>query len=408
MRERTIPAVRLKQSALRGLLAAFVLLALPAPALAGRVLLLDQGARHERAVNDPAVPATDMPAPPGGARAARAARAHAAARAGVTRTALRQLLATGQIDQVEYQDRLNTNNQAVSTRNGLSGKRRKELGWVIGNTDEIAQKGALTAARLEPVFLIVAKNTEFWKNSPLPGAGDRVQFYGSQLIFQYYPGEGMQLQQLATWGKVNAAINDKAKNLAIYRLDELVPLAVNRDGGVAWEYYFHFGGGSPPWTSALSQGTAIQALIHAAALLRNRSYASLAYQSLRPFQLAPPRGVRTRMGPGRVSYVIYSFAPRYFVLNAFIQALNGLFDMGSPKLGNSAKARTLFAAGDREARRELPKFDTGHWARYSLSGEISDNNYMVLLRDFLRGLCERVGPSPYCTYATRFTRYLNG
>src|SRR5256714_3194402 len=233
-----------------------MLLALPAPAFAGRVLVLDQGARHERAVNDPAVPATDMPAPPGGVRAARAARAGAAVRAGATRTALRQLLASGQIDQVEYQDRLTAYNQAVSTRNGLSGKRRKELGWVIENTDEIAQKGALTAARLEPVFLIVSRNTEFWKNSPLPGAGDRVQFYGSQLIFQYYPGEGMQLQQLATWGKVNAAVNDKATSLATYRLDELVPLAVNRDGGVAWEYYFHFGGGGPPRAGPPSPGTA--------------------------------------------------------------------------------------------------------------------------------------------------------
>jgi hypothetical protein len=408
VRERSIPAVRLDQSALRGFLAALALLALPAPAFAGRVLMLDQSARHERAVNDPAVPATDMPPPPGGARAARAARARAAARAGVTRTALRGLAGSGQIDQVEYQDRLNVYNQAVSTRNGLSGKRRKELGWVIGNTDEIAQRGALTAARLEPVFLILAKNTEFWRNSPIPASGDRVQFYGSQLIFQYYPGEGMQLQQLATWGKVNAAVNDRSKNLATYRLDELVPLAVNRDGGVAWEYYFHFGGGSPPWTSSLSQGTAVQALIHASAFLRNRSYASLAYQSLRPFQLSPPRGVRTRTGPGRASYVIYSFAPRYFVLNAFIQALNGLWDMGSPKLGRSAKARTLFAIGDREARRELPKFDTGRWARYSLSGEISDTSYMVLLRDFLRDLCDRVGPSPYCTYAAKFTRYLGG
>ena len=205
-------------------------------------------------------------------RAARAARAHAAARAGATRTALRQLLASGQIDQVEYQDRLKTYNQAVSTRNGLSGKRRNELGWVIGNTDEIAQKGALSAARLEPVFLIVARNTEFWRNSPIPASGDRVQFYGSQLIFQYYRGEGMQLQQLATWGKVNAAVNDKAKKLVTYRLDELVPLAVNRDSGTAWEYYFHFGGGSPPWTSSLSQGTAMQALIHAAGPLKTASY----------------------------------------------------------------------------------------------------------------------------------------
>jgi hypothetical protein len=408
VRERTIPAVRLDQSALRGFLAALALLALPAPAFAGRVLVLDQSGRHERAVNDPDVPATDMPPPPGGARAARAARARAAARPGATRSALAGLVSSGQIDQVEYQARLKVYNEAVATRNGLDGKRRKELGWVIGNTDEIAQKGALTAARLEPVFLILAKNTEFWRDSPIPGSGDRVQFYGSQLIFQYYPGEGMQLQQLAAWGKVNAAINNQAKSLTTYRLDELVPLGVNRDGGVAWEYYFHFGGGSPPWTSSLSQGTAIQALIHGSSLLRNRSYAGLAYRSLRVFQLAPPRGVRTRMGPGRVHYVIYSFAPRYYVLNAFIQGLNGLFDMGSPKLGNSAKARSLFAVGDREARRELPRFDTGRWARYSLSGEISDTSYMVLLRDFLRDLCDRVGPSPYCTYANRFTRYLGG
>ena len=406
MGERTIPAVRLNRFALPGLIAAAAVLLLPAPAFAGRVLVLDQSARHEHAVNEPGVGSTDLPAPPGGAHAARAARAHAAVRAGTTRTALRGLLNSGQIDSVEYQDRLNVYNKAVSTRSGLSGKRRRELGWVIGNTDEIAQKGGLSAARLEPVFLILAKNTEFWRSSPIPSSGDRVQFYGSQLIFQYYPGEGMQLQQLATWGKVNAAVNNGSKNLVRYRLDELVPLAVNRDGGAAWEYYFHFGGGSPPWTSALSQGTAVQALIHASKLLRNRSYASLAYQSLRIFQLGPPRGVRTPRGAGRVHYVIYSFAPHYYVLNAFIQALNGLFDMGSPKLGNSAKARSLFAAGDREARRELHLFDTGHWARYSLSGEISDTSYMILLRDFLRDLCQRVGPSPYCTYAAKFTRYL--
>src|SRR3979411_1186592 len=144
---------------------------------------------------------------------------------------------SGQLDPVEYQAPLKVYNQAVSTRNGLSGKRRNELGWVLGNTDEMAQKGALTTARLEPVFLVLAKNTEFWRDSPIPASGDRVQFYGSQLSFQSYPGEGMQLQQLATWGKVSAAVNAGSKSLATYRLDELVPLAVNRDGGVAWEYY---------------------------------------------------------------------------------------------------------------------------------------------------------------------------
>src|SRR5204863_6947509 len=143
---------------------------------------------------------------------------------------------------------------AASPRNGRAGKRRRQREWRTATADEIGQKGPLTAARLEPVFLILAKNTQYWRNSPIPASGDRVQFYGSQLIFQYYPGEGMQLQQLATWGKVNAAVNDKAKKLVTYRLVELVSLAVNRDGGSAREYYFHFCWGSPPWTSSLSQG----------------------------------------------------------------------------------------------------------------------------------------------------------
>ena len=101
-------------------------------------------------------------------------------------------------------------------------------------------------------------------------------------------------------------------------------------------------------------------------------------------------------------------SPPPCVLNAFIQALNGLFDMGSPKLGERQGAR-LFAAGDREARRELPKFDTGHWARYSLSGEISDPSYTMLLRDFLARPLRRARPARRtAAYARSSPRYLNG
>ena len=173
MGERSIPAVRLKHIAAHALAVVLGLLILPAPALAGRVLLLSPDG-HERAVDEAGVSGTDLPPAPGGARAARAARARTAVRAGATRTALRSLLSSGQIDQVEYNDRLRVYNAAVSMRNSLSGKRRKELGWVIENTDEMAQRGALTAARLEPIFLIVAKNTEFWTKYSIPSAGDRV------------------------------------------------------------------------------------------------------------------------------------------------------------------------------------------------------------------------------------------
>ena len=43
-----------------------------------------------------------------------------------------------------------------------------------------------------------------------------------------------------------------------------------RGDGVAWEYYFTFDGGRPPWISSLSQGTGLQALARAATRLHRR------------------------------------------------------------------------------------------------------------------------------------------
>ena len=44
--------------------------------------------------------------------------------------------------------------------------------------------------------------------------------------------------------------------------------AVTRPGGgLAWEYYFAFGGGRAPWTSGMAQSVAAQAFARAASLL---------------------------------------------------------------------------------------------------------------------------------------------
>ena len=44
---------------------------------------------------------------------------------------------------------------------------------------------------------------------------------------------------------------------------ERSPLAVRRAGGLAWEYYFNWEGGKPPWVSAMAQATGIEALTDA-------------------------------------------------------------------------------------------------------------------------------------------------
>ena len=265
----------------------------------------------------------------------------------------------------------------------------------------------LTTARLEPVFLVPRATPSTGPRASIPAAGDRIRFAGSLLIYQYYPGQGLQLQMLGNWGKANGYLNGGYPKVADLMIQQLSAVAANRGGGVAWEYYFTYSGGRPPWVSGLSQGTAVQALVNAAKKLGKPRYRSLAISALRLFQRPPPTGVRYRVHGGS-HYLIYSFAPRYLVLNAFIQALNGLFDVGAPTLGNSAKARMLFRSGDRAARREIPMFDTGKWSRYSLSGEISSTNYHMLLRDFLQDLCNRTKTRIYCRTAAKFTRELRG
>ncbi len=107
----------------------------------------------------------------------------------------------------------------------------------------------------------------------------RYVFDDSPMIFEYYPGNGLQLQPLANWGKVNALAGaclgvygpnvpcepDKLKTY----LDTMVSTASNRGGFTTWEYWFPFSGGSPPWTSGLSQGTAITALVRGSIVLKD-------------------------------------------------------------------------------------------------------------------------------------------
>jgi hypothetical protein len=121
------------------------------------------------------------------------------------------------------------------------------------------------------------------------------------------------------------------------------------------------------------------------------------------FLKPPPLGVRVDSGRGS-HYVLYSFSPGLRVLNAFLQAVTGLYDYA--KLSDDRRARRLFKAGDRAARRETPRYDTGSWSYYALPNRnLSTWDYHVLVTGFLENLCERTGARVYCRTARRFARY---
>ena len=53
---------------------------------------------------------------------------------------------------------------------------------------------------------------------------------------------------------------------------------------------FNFDGGAPPWTSGLSQGTAVQLLARAYSRFHEAAYLTAAQQALGIFRTPPPAG----------------------------------------------------------------------------------------------------------------------
>jgi hypothetical protein len=249
------------------------------------------------------------------------------------------------------------------------------------------------------------RNLEWWRTGPLLASGRRVEFEGSELLWQYYPGSGLQLQMLGNFGKLNGLWGSRENDRLSVMLDELLLLAAERAGGLAWEYYFGFGGGKPPWVSGLAQGTAVQALARSARRLgRQADVLPIAQRALAIFDAPTPQGVRVPADHGN-HYAIYSFAPDLRVLNGFIQSLVGLFDYA--RLSGDPRGTALFQAAEPQARAEVPLYDTGAWSLYSRGSSIRESSlsYHDLLQGFLENLCERTDVEVYCTTAENFVAY---
>jgi hypothetical protein len=380
--------------------ALLVAAALPATAAADRsVLVMDGGTvRTEAAAPTPALP----PAPRGFRPVVRLPASAAASRRTVT-SELHRLEVRGDITRAQERSRKATWDRANVTYRRLSGQRRRELGAVIVNLKLLTARGGLRASRLPALFLQLERNREWWSKGPLLRYGQRVRFAGSQILYEAFPGQGLVLHVLGNFGQANGLRQAGSLKKLRALLAELRPLAAWRAGGRTWEYYFQFGSRSIAWASGIAQGTAVQAFSKAGVRLKDPSMLALARSGLKVFQKPPPTGLRIRFGGGRAHYLIYSYAPHQRVLNAFAQALNGLWD--TAKYAKSATARALYEAGRREIVRELPRYDTGAWSLYDGHYE-SSLSYHVLLRDFLRGLCDRGAGRALCAKADRFTLYL--
>ena len=97
-------------------------------------------------------------------------------------------------------------------------------------------------------------------------------------------------------------------------------------------------------------------------------------------------------------YLQYSFAPRLYIFNAFMQAVIGLHDFG--KLTGEARATELYRDAEPEARKEIPLSATWVTGRSTPTrGAESTGDYHELLRELLQSMCTRRLGELYCNYA---------
>jgi hypothetical protein len=135
---------------------------------------------------------------------------------------------------------------------------------VLANVQAIAAAGEFIPSRLPALFLTLERNRSWWTTEPLLSNGERVSFPPSQARVGVLrrPGHRDPVARHLRRGQRLLPLRPENSNLR-QLLSEVIPLATDRAGGIAWEYMFRFDGGLPPWTSGLSQGTALQVLARA-------------------------------------------------------------------------------------------------------------------------------------------------
>lgn len=129
---------------------------------------------------------------------------------------------------------------------------------------------------------------------------------------------------------------------------------------------------APGWYSAMAQGQAMSVLTRAYSATGDHKYLDSARRATALFNVRSADGGVLASLYNRPWYEEYPTVPGTFVLNGFIYALVGLYDLcsavadGRAKRREDRRAERLYAAGVESLRRLLPLYDTGTGSLYDL------------------------------------------
>lgn len=124
----------------------------------------------------------------------------------------------------------------------------------------------------------------------------------------------------------------------------------------------------PGWYSAMAQGQAMSLLIRAFLLTSEPRYLQAAVDAMKLFEISSEQGgVLARFLDQFDWYEEYPTTPSSFVLNGFIYALLGLYDLKETATGEDGKmAAHLYETGMKSLKAMLLMFDTGSGTFYDL------------------------------------------
>lgn len=129
---------------------------------------------------------------------------------------------------------------------------------------------------------------------------------------------------------------------------------------------------APGWYSAMAQGQAMSVLTRASVLTGDGKYLDAARRATALFDVPSEDGGVLASLFNVPWYEEYPTVPGTFVLNGFIYALVGLYDLRSAVADGRAKrredhnAQRLYTAGVESLRQMLPLYDTGTGSLYDL------------------------------------------
>jgi D-glucuronyl C5-epimerase C-terminus len=283
--------------------------------------------------------------------------------------------------------------RAVHLARSLPAARRVHLEAALEQVGALGK--GLTAPRATAVFGQLRANDDWFARRSAPNNGtDLTDADG--IVYRYFPGRCFEFHPLANVSALNARV--AAKDVAgTQRLAAaLEAREVPRFGGMAWEYYFPYGG-SAPWVSGMAQAVGAQAFARAASLVTDES-TELLSDAAASFRAVPRLTMNLTAGPW---IRLYSFSKNP-VLNAQLQSVVSLQTYA--KATGDAAAASLAARMQQAAAATVTRFDTGYWTYYSLAGNPSPLSY----QKFVVQLLHKLAPSDprFAQAADRFAAYL--